>query len=124
MPTPSGKGVTSQQQEGLPSLASAVSSLSVLCKRWKEGTLSRNTLKDFVLGEEDPELFFKRRSDGDFTEDYGPICTTECLPPVSYFWLRRWYANFKKTFYEEEHFFKVDERDLAHHELQRAPSSK
>ena len=47
------------QQEGLPSLASAVSSLSVLYNRWKDGKLSRNILKDFALGE-DPEPFFRR----------------------------------------------------------------
>ena len=77
---PFSHSIEPQQQEGLPSLASAVSSLSVLYKRWKE-TLSRNSLKDFVLGE-DPELFFKRGSDGGFTEDYGPICTMECWQPA------------------------------------------
>ena len=71
------------QQEGLPSLATAASSLSVLYKRWKDGKLSRNILKDFVLGE-DPELFFRRRSEGDFTEDYGLNCTVESWPLVSY----------------------------------------
>ena len=55
----------------------------VLYKRWKEGTLSRNILKDFVLGE-DPVLFFLKGSGGGFTEDYGPICTMECWQLVSY----------------------------------------
>ena len=40
------------------------------------------------------------------------------------FWLQRWYANFEKTFFQEEDFFKVDVRDLAHHELHKAPGSK
>ena len=61
------------QQEGL----------SILYKHRKEGKLSRNILKDFVLGE-DPELFFKRRPDGSVTEDYGPICHVDCWQPVSY----------------------------------------
>ena len=43
----------------------------------------RSILKDFVLGE-DLVLFFKRRSDGGFTEDHGPICTMESWPPVSH----------------------------------------
>ena len=67
---------------GASFLASAVSSFSILYKHWKEGKLSRNILKDFVLGE-DPEQFFKPRSDGAFTEDGGPVCTMECWPPVS-----------------------------------------
>ena len=91
LPTPLGEtcsnsdshSIEPPQQEGLPALPSTVSSLSILNKRWKECKLSRNMLKDFVLGE-DPELFFKRRSDGGFTEDYGPICTTESWPSVSY----------------------------------------
>ena len=89
---PFSHSIEPQQQEGLPSLVSTVSSLSILYKRWKEGTLSRNILKDLVLGE-DPHSFFKRRPDGSFTEDYGR------------------YANFEKTFYKEEPFFKVDERE-------------
>ena len=42
---------------------------------------------------------------------------------IFFSWLRQWYANFEKTFFEEERFGKVDEkereRDLALHELQK-----
>ena len=70
--------------------------------RWKERKLYRSVLKDFALGE-DPELFFKRCSDGEFTDDYGLDCTVES-------WLWRWYADFGGTFYEVERFFKVEDR--------------
>ena len=124
MPTPFREGETCwnplshsnepQQQEELPSLASAVSSLNILYKRWKEGTLSKTILKDFVLGE-DSEQFIKRRSDGGFTEDYGPICTKGCCPPVSY---TSGYdvgtRTPRKTFSYEEHLFKVDEKEISH----------
>ena len=33
---------------------------------------------------EDPELFFRRRSEGDFTDDYGLNCTVENWPLVSF----------------------------------------
>ena len=93
LPTPSGQGrrVGTQfltawnhsNKGSFPSLASAVSSLSILYKRWKEGKLSRNILKAFVLGE-DPELFFKQRTDGLLTDVHGLNCTVVSWPPVSY----------------------------------------
>ena len=80
---PFSHSIEPQQQERLPPLASAVSSLSILYKRWKEGTLSKTILKDFLLGE-DPEQFLRRRSQCDFTDDYGLNCTVESWQPVSY----------------------------------------
>ena len=67
-----------------------------------------------------PNCSTKRRSGGGFTQDYGPICTMECWQPVPY---SPGYdvgtRTSRKRSMEEEHFVKVDERDI--HELQKSP---
>ena len=64
-----------------PSFSAAVSCLKMLYKHSKGRKLFSSVLKDFALGE-DPELFFKRCPDGEFTDDYTLNCTVESWPNV------------------------------------------
>ena len=101
-----------------PSLSSAGFSVNMLYTHWKERKLCRSVLQDFALGE-DPELFFKRCPGGEF-KDCGKL-----VAGIIFFWLRRWYANFGKMFFAEEHFVKAEEGEDWHvTNYGRAPGSK
>ena len=44
---------------------------------------------------------------------------------VIFFWLRRWYADFEKTFFSEKHFVKAEGGEDSHvTNYERAPGSK
>ena len=89
--------------------------------------------------EKTPSCSFRRRSEGDFTDDHGLHCTVESWPP----WVKGKDCLFlkceiifllvttpvrdlrEKRFCKEEHFFKVEESEIWHiTNWARAPGSR